>query len=389
MVTMAAKRDYYEVLGVSRSAAPKEIADAYRKLAIKYHPDKNPGNDEAVARFKEAAEAFEVLHDTEKRSRYDQYGHAGLNGPSGGHQFRDVNDIFEAFGDIFGDAMFGDLFGGRRRGRRATRGGDVQCSLTIELLDAARGCKKSIRFQRHEQCESCHGSGARAGSSRKPCNYCGGRGQVVQSAGILRVQTTCPQCRGAGTVIAEPCDDCRGQGYVLRQVEREVMVPAGIEDEMRIRLTGEGDPDPNGGPRGDCYCLVRVKEHPLFERNGQHLVCHVPITYSQAALGANIEVPTLEGKIEYEIPRGTQSGAVFRLSGRGMKDPHGRRGPGDLLVQVSIDVPKKLSAREEELLRELAEVGHTNVSPHRKTFFEKLRDYFVPSEEDQATENKS
>lgn len=382
MVTMAGKRDYYEVLGVARGAAVKEIADAYRKLAVKYHPDKNPGDEEAISRFKEAAEAFEVLGDAEKRARYDRYGHQGVGAAP---HFNDVNDIFEAFGNIFGDSLFGDLFG--RSGRRGrTRGGDIRCDVTLDLIEAAKGTRKTVTFQRHERCEDCQGSGARAGSKRQTCTYCAGRGQVIQTAGILRVQTTCPSCRGAGSTVKDPCESCRGEGFVLRKVRREVVIPAGVDDQMRVRLPGEGDPDPQGGPAGDCYCFVSVREHTLFERNGQHLLCHVPITYSQAALGAKIQVPTLEGPEELEVPAGTQTNEIFRLRGRGLPDPRRRGSLGDLLVQVGIEVPKSLSERQEELLRELAELEHAAVSEHRKSFFEKLRDYFVPSEPATDTE---
>jgi len=382
MVTMAGKRDYYEVLGVAKSAAAKEISDAYRKLAIKFHPDKNPGDDEAIVRFKEAAEAFEVLGDADKRARYDRYGHQGVGGAP---HFNDVNDIFEAFGSMFGDGLFGDLFG--RSGRRGrTRGGDIRCDVTLDLIEAAKGARKTVSFQRHERCETCQGSGARAGSQRVSCTYCGGRGQVIQSAGILRVQTTCPSCRGAGSTVKDPCEDCRGEGYILRKVRREVVIPAGVDDQMRVRLPGEGEPDPQGGPAGDCYCFVSVREHSLFERNGQHLLCNVPITYSQAALGATIQVPTLEGPEDLEVPAGTQTGAIFRMRGRGLPDPRRRGSMGDLLVQVGIEVPKSLSERQEELLRELAELERAAVSEHRKSFFEKLRDYFVPSEPAKDTE---
>lgn len=372
MVQMAGKRCYYEVLGVERTTTTKVIADSYRKLAIKYHPDKNPGDEEAVARFKEAAEAFEVLGDDEKRARYDRYGHAGVNN-GGSRGFQDVNDIFAAFGDIFGESAFGDLFGGRRR---ASKGGDVRCDLTLDLMEAARGVTKQIEFQRHEACDECGGSGAKKGTSRTTCTYCAGRGQVVQSTGIFRVQTTCPSCQGVGSVVKEPCGKCRGAAFVLKKVKREVQIPAGIDDQMRIRLAREGEPSPSGGPRGDCYCFITVKEHPLFQREGEHLVVRMPITYTQAALGAKIEVPTLAGPHELKLPAGTQTGEVFRVRGQGMPSPRGRS-VGDLLVQVNVEVPKSLSSEQEELLRKLAEQEQVEVSPHRKSFFEKVREYFA------------
>lgn len=373
---MAAKRDYYEVLGVARTAGDTEIAAAYRKLAIKFHPDKNPGDEEAIARFKEAAEAFEVLNDAQKRSLYDQYGHAGLEARMGAAtQFADVEDIFSAFGDLFGD-----LFGARR-GRRPRKGRDVRCDVTLTLHEAAAGAKKKVQFQRQRRCATCQGTGAATGSAKEICQYCGGHGAVIQQAGIVRMQTTCPACRGQGSVIKKPCRDCRGTGQTQEQVSTEIEIPAGVDDGMRVRIAGQGEPSPNGGPPGDCYCFVSVLQHPLFEREGQHLICRVPITYAQAALGCELEVPTLAGRDEVAIPPGTQSGDVFRLSGKGMPDPR-RRGLGDLLVQVAIEVPKKLSAEEESLLRELANLENKHVAPHRKSFFEKLKDYFTGTEAD-------
>ena len=380
-----AKRCYYEVLSVERSASHGEIATSYRKLAIKYHPDKNPGDDEAIARFKEAAEAFEVLSDSEKRSRYDRLGHAGVNGPGGGgSHFNDINDIFSAFGDIFGEG-FGDIFGGGSRRRRPTKGADVRCDVRLDLIEAARGVTKTIEFERHEVCEDCDGTGAKHGTKSESCNYCGGRGQVIQSTGIFRVQTTCPSCRGAGSVIKHPCGGCRGQGYVLTRVKREVQIPAGIDDQMRVRLAGEGEPSPGGGMRGDCYCFISVKEHALFQREGQHLVVRMPITYPQAALGATLEVPTLDGPEELTIPAGTQPGDLFKLRGRGLPHPRNRQ-TGDLVVVVEMEVPKQLNERQERLLRELAELDQKHVSEHRKSFFAKLKDFFAPDEKAEANQ---
>jgi len=373
---MAEKRDYYEILGVSRNASAKEIANNYRKLALRYHPDSNPGED-AVARFKEAAEAYEVLSDAEKRARYDQYGHAGLEG--GAPQFTDVEDIFEAFGDIFSGGLFGDLFG-RRRGRRVRRGADVRCDVTLDLEQAAAGITKMVDFSRSKKCGTCEGSGLASGASREACRRCGGRGQVVQSAGILRVQTACPACQGAGSIVSNPCGACRGNGYVASPVQMEVAIPPGVDDGMRVRLAGEGEPSPDGGPPGDCYCFITVRPHRLFQRDGKHLILQFPITYSQAALGAQLDVPTLNGREELAIPPGTQHGEVFRMRGRGMADP--RDGTkGDLHVQAFIEVPKNLSAEQETLLRELAELERSQVSPQRTSFLEKLRDYFAPHDE--------
>jgi molecular chaperone DnaJ len=378
MSAMATERDYYEVLGVTRTASGGEIATAYRRLAVQYHPDKNPGDEEAIERFKEAAEAFEILSDAEKRSRYDRFGHAGVNGGSQGHHFHDVEDIFSAFGDIFGD-----LFGGGGRSR-ARKGRDVRCDVTLTLHEAAHGVTKTVEFRRHERCDGCAGSGAAKGSKREACSYCRGQGRVIQSAGIVRMQTTCPKCHGDGSTVQNPCTSCRGSGQVLKKVVTDVEIPAGVDDEMRVRITGQGEPSPNGGPAGDCYCFITVEAHSLFERDGQHLICRVPITYSQAALGTTLEVPTLEGRGELEVPAGTQSGQVFRMGGKGMPDPR-RRGLGDLLVQVLIEVPKKLSKEEKTLLRELAEIEHKHVAPERRGFFDKLKDYFTVEEESEES----
>ncbi|HUT11165.1 MAG TPA: molecular chaperone DnaJ [Thermoguttaceae bacterium] len=371
---MAEKRCYYEVLGVDRSATDGQISEAYRKLALKYHPDRNPDDDGAVARFKEAAEAFEVLNNPQKRARYDRFGHAGLEGTSGGApHFHEVGDIFEAFGDIFGDLFGGG--GGRSRGQRVRRGADIRCQVTIDLIEAAHGATKTVEFQRHQKCETCGGSGAKPGTEAEYCAYCGGSGRVVQSTGIFSLQTTCPSCHGAGSVIRHPCSACNGGGFVPKRVTRRVTIPAGIDDQSRLRLHGEGEPSPDGGPPGDCYCIIRVAEHTLFERNGQHVICHVPISYSQAALGATIEVPTLDGREQLEIPRGTQSGEVFKLKGRGMPYLR-RRSRGDLLVQVYVEVAKSLDPEHEKLLRELAELEQRDVTPQRKSFFQKLKEYF-------------
>ena len=378
MASMTGKRDYYEVLGLDRSATKDQISQAYRKLALQYHPDRNPGDEEAVLRFKEAAEAFEVLGDDQKRSRYDQYGHAGIDGPQGGApHFRDVGDIFEAFGDIFGEGLFGDLFGGGRRGRgrRGRRGGDVHCEVQLDLIEAAKGVGKTIRFQRHVACTTCGGSGAKPGTKPEKCQYCGGSGRVVQSSGFFSLQTACPACHGGGKQIRNPCGACRGSGLTLAEIAREVKIPAGVDDQTQLRITGEGDPGDGGGPPGDCYVVIRVAEHSLFERKGQHLLCQIPITYAQAALGAKIDVPTLDGKETIDIPPATQSGDVFRLPGRGMPDPR-VRGRGDLVVQVHIEVPKVLSADHERVLRELAEIENSQVSPKRSSFFERLKQYF-------------
>ncbi|MDR1959619.1 MAG: molecular chaperone DnaJ [Planctomycetaceae bacterium] len=370
------KPDYYEVLGVSRTAAKEEIATAYRREAMKYHPDRNPGDEEAVEKFKLAAEAFDVLNNDEKRAAYDRYGHAGVGNSGGGTQFHDVNDIFSMFGDIFGDSIFGSFFGGGRRGggQRQRQGADIRCNLTLDLVEAARGVTKEIKFRRHEPCPTCHGSGCREGTKPQTCRYCGGSGQIQQSTGIFSIQTTCPQCRGRGQTITDPCRDCGGSGLVSQMAAREVKIPAGIDTGTRLRLQGEGERSPDGGPSGDCYVFISVKPHKLFQREGQDLICRVPIGYAQAALGTDIEVPTLDGKEKLKIPRGTQNGDVITLRGKGMPIPR-RNMAGDLHVITVIEVPKKLTPEHEELLRKLAEIEHENIMPERKSFFSTVKEY--------------
>jgi molecular chaperone DnaJ len=382
---MAEKTCYYEVLQVQRTASKAEIDRAYRKLAIKYHPDSNRDDEDAVERFKEATEAYEVLSDAEKRDRYDRYGHAGVDGV---HQFNDVEDIFEAFGDLFGGGMFGDLFGGRGgrggRRRRVRRGADIRCNVTLTLEEAARGVDKDISFRRRVRCQTCSGSGAAPGSQPTTCNTCGGQGQVIQSAGILRVQTACPNCSGTGQQISQPCADCRGSGLQNKRAELTVTIPAGVDDGMRVRVQGEGEASPDGGPVGDCYVFITVRPHELFKRDGNHLILQLPISYSQAALGAEIEVPSLSGPQDLQIGPGTQNGDVFTLAGYGVVDPRSNRA-GDLLVQVFIEVPRKLSDEQQRLLRELAELDHESVLPHRKSFLEKLRTFFDPDTQPQES----
>ena len=367
---MPQSRDYYEVLGVDRRATGAQIADSYRKLAIRFHPDKNPGNQEEVDQFKEAARAFEVLSDSDLRARYDRYGHAGLAG--GTHDFNDISDIFEAFGDMFGGGLFG---GATRRTSRARKGRDVFCAVSLSLLEAARGATKTIDFTRHEICGGCDGNGAKKGTKPQACEYCAGRGQVVQSAGVFRLQTTCPACRGAGSVIREKCATCGGEGLTEEHVDRHVTIPAGVDRDVRVRLAGEGEPGAEGGPPGDCYCVIEIETHPFLTREGRDLHCEVPITFSQAALGATVEVPTLDGAKNLQIARGTQGGDVVRVRGLGMPEVRGR-GIGDLHVHVHVEVPRTLSPRTEELLRELAAEEQKSVSPKRSTFFTRLSEYF-------------
>lgn len=378
---MATERDYYEVLGVAKSASDDEIKRAYRKLAARYHPDRNPGDEEAIHAFKEAAEAYDVLSHPEKRSRYDRFGHAGVKGMGGGGQgFGDVNDIFEAFGDIFGD-FFGGGGRSQRGGSRARKGDSLKTSVTIDLIEAANGTARELEIARHAVCDTCHGSGAKPGTNPQTCDYCGGRGQVVQSQGFFRIQTNCPACKGEGKIVREKCETCRGGKVKTVRVKLDVKIPAGVDNEMQLCLRGEGDPGENGAPNGDLYVAIRVQKHSLFQRDGRHLLYSLPITYAQAALGAEIEIPILTGKHELKIPAGTQPGEVFRLRGFGMPDPQG--GPrGDLLVEAQVEVPKKLTKKHEELLRQLAELDNKHVSPHRKTFFESVKEFFKPGETD-------
>lgn len=341
----ANKRDYYEVLGVERSVTSDRLAAAYRKLAIKYHPDSNPEDETAIQKFKEAAEAYEVLSDQQKRARYDQYGHAGVNGNSSG--FQDAGDIFEAFGDMFGGTIFEDFFGGRSRSR-VRRGADIRCDVTLALEEAATGVRKQVSLTRHERCKACHGSGAEPGSSPQVCERCRGQGQVVQATGILRVQTSCPQCRGSGRIITSPCHECDGSGALPRKVLLDVAIPAGVDDGMRVRLAQEGQASPDGGPPGDAYCFIHVRPHKIFKREGNDLALQVPLSYSQAVLGTDIEIPTLGGKKSITVPKGTQSGEVFQLRGLGMPDPRSGM-KGDLLVQTFVEIPKKVNAEQEGL----------------------------------------
>ena len=381
-----AQRDYYEVLGVARDASDADIKKGYRKLAIKYHPDRNQGDEEAVKKFKEASEAFDVLSNSEKRQRYNQYGHAGVQGAAGrggGAGFGDVNDIFSAFGDIFEGFGFGGSGGGGRRGGRsgAKRGASLETTVVLDLPEAATGCKRELEIRRREPCQNCSGSGSAPGSEPVTCTTCGGQGQVIQAQGFFRVQTTCPNCRGEGKMVKNPCIDCEGSGRKMETSTLEINIPAGVDNGMQMPIRGEGEAGIKGGPRGDLHVNFQVKEHPLFQREDQDLMCLFPISYAQAALGAEIEVPTLNGKEKLTIAGGTQPGTEFRLRGQGLADPNGRRGVGDLIVEIQLEVPRKVSGRHEELLRELAELDQANVMPHHKSFFDHVKNFFGGDDE--------
>ena len=380
---MPSPRDYYESLGVEKSASADEIKKAYKKLALKYHPDRNPGDQVAVENFKEAAAAYDVLSDTDKRARYDRFGHAGVNGPGGGGagpQFPDLGDIFEHFGDLF--EGFG-LGGGRKKSRSggAQRGSDLKTSVTIDLKQAATGIEREVEVPRKKSCVKCSGSGSEPGHKPERCDYCGGQGQVIQSQGFFRVQTACPACRGQGTIIRHKCNSCFGSGREDEQVSLNVKIPAGIDNGMQLCLRGEGEAGPNGGPRGDLYVDVHVRPHSVFKREGVHLLCQVPISYTQAALGSKIEIPLLEGKTDVELSAGTQPGEVIRLRGKGMPDPRGGR-TGDLHIEVQLVVPKKLAPDHEALLRQLAAMEQAHVMPHQTSWFDKVKALFTKEEEE-------
>ncbi len=375
---MPTERDYYEILGVPRDADQETIKRAFRKLALKYHPDRNPDDPDAERKFREAAEAYEVLSNPEKRALYDRYGHAGLQGQQVAPDFSSMEDIFDHLLRDFLGPGWDSFFGGSRAARRGQRGRDLRTEVVISLEEAARGVTKLIEIQRREWCTRCRGSGVEPGRRPVACAYCGGAGEVVRMSGMFRVVTTCPACHGQGTVIPEAarCSECDGAGRVRVRRRLEIVIPPGVDTGTQLHIPAEGEPGSNGATRGDLYCTVVVRDHPLFQRHGRDLLIEVPISYPQAVLGAEIEVPTLEGPERVRIEPGTQSGSVIVLRGRGMPDPRGGR-RGDLIVRVFIEVPKKVTAREEELLRELAALEQRDVLPQRKSFLERLKDYFA------------
>lgn len=378
---MTTTRDYYEVLGVERSADGDEIKRAYRRLAMKYHPDRNPGDAEAETAFKEAAEAYEVLSDDSKRKVYDQYGHEGLRGRgAAGHDFSrmNVDDIFSMFNDIFGGGMGGR--GGARRG--PVRGYDLETEVELTLGEVLDGASKDVEFTRMDVCDTCGGSGAKPGTQPETCATCGGQGKVQQAGlgGMFRMVTACPHCRGRGRVIKDRCETCRGKGRVPKRRTLTVKIPPGIQDGQAVRVGGEGEPpqpeqSPNGsGMRGDLHVVARVRAHNLFEREGDHLLMEMPISFTQAALGADVEIPTLEAPTTLSIPRATQYGEIFRVPGAGLPNLRsGRR--GDLVVVTKIETPKKLSGKQEELLRQFAETEDKDVHPESHGFWKKITDF--------------
>jgi len=376
-----AKRDFYEVLGVDRNAENEEIKKAYRKLAVKFHPDKNPGDKAAEERFKELGEAYEALSDPQKRAAYDQYGHAAFDprmrgGGGRGGGFHDPADIFrEVFGA--GGGIFDDLFGGGGRSdpSQPQRGADLRYDMEISFEEAANGCEKEITVNKPDRCDVCQGSGAESGSKSKPCPTCGGRGQVISSRGIFSIAQTCPRCEGAGRVIEKPCKACQGTGRREHTSKIKLRIPAGVDTGSRLRSSGNGEAGFRGGPSGDLYIVLHVKPHEIFQRDGEDLICEVPVSFVQAALGAEIEVPTLSGKTHIKIPAGTQPGTVFRLKGRGVKNVEGY-GSGDLHIRVNVEVPGHLNHAQKAKLQEFPGLCDETVNPITQSFFEKAKKLF-------------
>jgi len=371
------KRDYYEVLGVSRTANDQEIKSAYRKLALQYHPDRNPNNPDAEEKFKECSEAYAVLADGEKRARYDRFGHAGVGAAAGqgfgGFDASVFNDFQDIFGDLFG---FGDMFGGQgRRRSRAQRGADLREDLTLEFEEGVFGVSKQVQVRRHEECEQCKGSGVAPGRSPINCTTCGGRGQMRYQQGFFSITRACSTCGGSGKLIVDPCTQCRGQGRVTCERTVTVKVPAGVEEGARILYSNEGEAGVYGGPPGDLYVVLHVKEHSFFEREGKDLYCTLPISFSQAALGADIQVPTLEGEQTVKLPEGTQTGSRFKLRNKGVPVLNGH-GRGDLFVEVKVQTPTKLNKRQRELLQELHATITLENKPVSRSLLNKVKEIF-------------
>jgi molecular chaperone DnaJ len=374
--TNMAKRDFYEILGVAKGASDDELKKSYRKLAMKYHPDRNPDDKVAEEKFKEVKEAYEMLTDPQKRDAYDRYGHAGVDPNMGAGAGAGAGGFADAFGDIFGD-----IFGGGRSSRggpQVYRGADLRYNLEITLEQAAHGFDTTIRVPSWDECDSCHGSGAKPGTSPVTCTTCGGHGQVRMQQGFFSVQQTCPKCHGSGQIIPEPCPSCAGAGRIKRNKTLEVKIPEGIDDGMRIRSSGNGEPGMNGGPPGDLYVEIHIKPHDVFQREENDLHCEMPISFTKAALGGEVEAPTLNGRATFTLPEGTQSGKTFRLRGKGIKGVRSSV-PGDLFCHVVIETPVKLTDRQKELLRELDQTmidGGAKHSPQTKTWLDKVKEFF-------------
>ncbi len=376
---MSTKRDYYEVLGVDRGADKNTIKKAYRKLAMKHHPDRTSGDKDSEAKFKEASEAAEVLLSDEKKSRYDQFGHAGVDGQSGGFGGGFGGEGFSDLGDIFGD-IFGDILGGgRRRGgssrSRGRAGSDLQMTVAVNFIEAVFGAEKKISINRRVRCNSCDGSGSEAGSGPATCPQCNGYGEIRRQQGFFTMASTCPQCQGSGQVIKNPCRKCHGEGMSKKKVELSVKIPPGIDRGQRLKLSGEGDTGLYGGPSGSLYVVVDVTDHPIFMRDGFDVYCSVPISFSQAALGVAIEVPTLKGRVEVNVPAGTQSGKKMRLKGKGIPRL-GAYGIGDQIIDIQIETPNKLSKEQKVIFQQLREIEDGSSHPISKGFFEKVKDLF-------------
>ena len=379
-----AKRDYYEILGVSRTADPDELKKAYRKMAVKYHPDKNPGDKQAEESFKELGEAYEVLSDPQKRSAYDQYGHNAFDpraragaGRGPGPGFHDPFDIFkEVFGVQGGGSIFENIFGGAAQDPTGPqRGDDLRYDMEITLEEAALGCEKEISLNKLDRCETCDGSGSEQGSKMRSCGTCGGRGQVLTSRGIFSIAQTCPHCKGAGRIIEKPCRDCHGDGKRQRHSKIKLRIPAGVDAGSRLRSSGNGEAGFRGGPAGDLYVILHVKAHEIFQRDGDDLVCEVPVSFVQAALGSEVEVPTLEGRANIKIPAGTQPGTVFRVKNRGVKNLQGY-GQGDLHVRVQVEIPTHLTGVQRAKLQEFAATCDGKEAPLTRGFFDKAKKFF-------------
>jgi len=371
-----AKRDYYEVLGVARDASEAEIKKAYRRVAMKYHPDRNPGDAEAEDRFKEAKEAYETLADPQKRAAYDQFGHAGVEAGMGGEARGGPGGFGDAFSDIFGD-VFGDIFG-RGRGAQTFRGADLRYRLDLDLEDAVAGTETEIRIPSIVECDACDGSGAAPGSRPQPCPTCHGHGDVRIQQGFFSIQQTCPRCHGTGKVVSDPCATCHGEGRVQREKNLSVKIPAGVDTGDRIRLAGEGEAGRNGGPPGDLYVEVNIRPHEIFERDGRNLLCDIPVVFTTAALGGEVEVPTLSGRVALKVPAGTQTGKLFRVRGHGVKSVRGGP-PGDLLCRVTVETPVHLTREQEQLMRKLDESlrqGGKRHSPQTSSWLDGVKQFF-------------